>query len=175
MLPPTPHNASTKYWNLLRGLPYRDNTVAGIYAGEVWEHFEFAQAGALTRECHRVLVPGGVLRVCVPDGPTFWGRYLELYREQTAKPREARDATKLVAHTQMFFNEICTRKLILRSMGHTHKWNFDEVQLIEMFEAAGFSAVERMPLHQSRIPGIEGVERSDFLIVEGVKLDPCDD
>jgi hypothetical protein len=54
-------------------------------------------------------------------------------------------------------------------MGHTHKWNFDEVQLIEMFEVNGFSEVERMTFHSSRIPEIADVERADFLIVEGVK------
>jgi hypothetical protein len=29
--------------------------------------------------------------------------------------------------------------------------------------------VERMPFHVSRIPDISSVERSDFLILEGVK------
>ena len=51
----------------------------------------------------------------------------------------------------------------------THKWQFDEVQLIEMLESNHFAHVERMPLHQSRIEDIDVVERSDFLIVEGVK------
>lgn len=69
----------------------------------------------------------------------------------------------------MFFDDICTRRTYLGSMGHTHKWNYDEIQLIEMFEESGFSNVERMQFHESAIPQVEKVERADFLIVEGVK------
>jgi predicted SAM-dependent methyltransferase len=169
LIPSTEFNKQTKYRNLFKGLPYPDNSVACIYAGELWEHFEYPDASALTRESFRVLKPQGVLRVCVPDGPSFWGKYLQLYQEELSKPRDVRASKKLVQHVQLFFNDICTKRIYLGSMGHTHKWNFDEVQLIEMFEVNGFSEVERMTFHSSRIPEIADVERADFLIVEGVK------
>ena len=168
-IPPTEFSELTKYLNLFKGLPYPDSSVACIYAGELWEHFEHPDAFSLTKECYRVLKPKGILRVCVPDGPTFWGKYLHLYHEEMSKPRGHREAKALIEHTQMFFNDICTKKMYLGSMGHTHKWSFDEVQLIEMFEDSGFSCVERMPFHKSRILDVDRVERSDFLIVEGVK------
>jgi predicted SAM-dependent methyltransferase len=173
ILPPTEFNRRTKYHNLYRGLPYPDNTIAAIYAGELWEHFECADAEELTRECYRVLQPRGVLRVCVPDGPTYWGRYLQIHQEELARPRRERNVQRLCDYVQLYFNEICTRKIYLRSMGHKHKWQFDEVQLIAMLESSGFVQVERMPYHQSRIPGIDQVERSDFLIAEGIKEDHC--
>ncbi len=169
LIPPTAFSKLTKYHDLSKGLPYSSNSIAYIYAGELWEHLELTNASHLTKECYRVLTPGGVLRVCVPDGPTFWGKYLQLYQEEMSKPRSDRTAKMLIEHTQMFFNDICTRKLYLGSMGHKHKWNFDEVQLIEMFEASGFSCVERMQFQKSRIPDVHRVERSDFLIVEGIK------
>ncbi len=159
----------TKYQNLLRGIPYEDNSVACIYAGELWEHFEYEDAVRVTKECFRVLKKNGVLRVCVPDGTRFWGKYLAIYQEERAKPRLNRNAKVLRDHVQMFFSDICTRKNYLGSIGHVHKWNFDDIQLIDMFELCGFSNVERMQFHQSRIPHIDLVERSDFLIVEGVK------
>lgn len=167
---PTEYNKrTTTYHNLAKGLPYPDNSVACVYAGELWEHFEYADASRLTKEVYRVLKPGGVLRVCVPDGPTFWGKYLDLYRAEMAKPPEERDAKKLNAQTQLFFNDICTHRQCLMSIGHLHKWNFDEVQLADLLKKNGFSAVQRMAFHDSRIPDVALVERSDFLIVEGVK------
>jgi predicted SAM-dependent methyltransferase len=169
VLPPTEFGPHITLHNLFEPLPFPTNSVAGIYAGEVWEHFEYPDAVRLTAECRRVLAPGGVLRVCVPDGITFWERYLELYQKQVSLPRGARSAQPLREHIAMFFREICTRKKLLGSMGHTHKWQFDEIQLIEVFESCGFTEVERMPFRQSRIPDVELVERSDFLIVEGVK------
>lgn len=71
----------------------------------------------------------------------------------------------------MYFREICTRKKWFGSMGHTHKWQFDEVQLIALLEQCGFEEVARMRFHESRIEDVDLVERSDFLIVEGVKRD----
>lgn len=169
IIPQTEFNKQTKYCNLLNGLPYHDDSVAYIYAGELWEHFEYQDAYNLTKECYRALKTDGVLRVCVPDGPTFWGKYLKIYQEEISKPQDERNAESLIDHIQLFFNEICTKKIYLGSMGHTHKWHFDEIQLVEMFQVNGFSQVERMSYHKSRIPQIDKVERSDFLIVEGIK------
>lgn len=169
LLPPTEFCAKTKYANLLRGIPYATNSVAYIYSGELWEHLEYEDAMKLTIECHRVLTHGGVLRLCVPDGPTFWSRYLDLYKECLSQSHSERNTKPIRDHIQLYFNDICTRKSLLRSIGHAHKWQYDEVQLLEMLELGGFKNVRRGKYHQSMIPDIEKVERSDFLIVEGVK------
>lgn len=169
LLSPTEFGPHVKVCNLFNPLPFADNSVSCIYAGELWEHFEYPDAARLTAECFRVLAPSGVLRVCVPDGVAFWQNYLDLYRKTAATPRPQRSAEPLKAHVRMFFNDICTKRTWLGSMGHTHKWQFDDVQLVELFESQGFTEVERMPFHRSRIADIAGVERSDFLIVEGVK------
>jgi SAM-dependent methyltransferase len=170
VLSSTEFGPHVKVHNLFKRLPFRDNSVACIYAGEVWEHFEYPHTVRLTAECFRVLAPGGVLRLCVPDGPTFWGRYLELYNKQLEMPRGNRSGKELRAHVGLYFREIMTRRLWFGSLGHKHKWQFDEIQMIELFEQAGFSEVDRMPFHVSRIPDVSAVERSDFCIVEGVKL-----
>ncbi len=169
LISPTEFGENTRYHNLFKGLPYPDSSVDSIYAGELWEHFEYDDASKLTGECFRVLRPGGILRVCVPDCIDFWKKYIELFEEEKTKPKEQRSAAKLREHVQVYFNDICTRRIYLGSMGHTHKWNFDEIQLIELFESHGFSEVKRMPFHESRIPNVSDVERSGFLIVEGVK------
>jgi predicted SAM-dependent methyltransferase len=175
VLPPTDFGRHVMVHDLFEPLPFADNSVACIYAGEVWEHFELPDARQLTANCLRVLAPGGVLRVCVPDGPQFWERYLQLVHAQLDKPHAERSAQAIEKHVQLYFNEICTRRMLWGSMGHTHKWQFDEVQLVELFERTGFEQVARMPLHQSRIPDVEQVERSNVCIVEGVKPGRRDD
>jgi predicted SAM-dependent methyltransferase len=168
LLPPTEFGPQTTVCNLQKRWPWTSGSVAAIYAGELWEHFEYPDAERLTTECFRVLRPGGVLRVCVPDGPEFWRTYLELFDRMMARPKAERSAEPLRARIDLYFREICTRRIV-GSMGHTHKWQFDEIQLVHLFECAGFTDVARMSLHDSRIPDIERVERSRFLIVEGVK------
>jgi predicted SAM-dependent methyltransferase len=155
--------------DLLKPFPWAANSVACIYAGELWEHFEYPDAERVTAECFRVLAPSGVLRVCVPDGPEFWRKYLDVFDRISAQPKASRSAQPLRDLVAMYFREICTRRPLFGSMGHTHKWQFDEIQLVELFESLGFEAVARMPFHTSRIPDVQSVERSDFLIVEGVK------
>lgn len=154
--------------DLTKKLPYESNSIDAIYAGELWEHFEYEAAENLTRECSRVLKPGGVLRVCVPDCEDIWKTYIDLIQEEKNKPAGQRSDDKIVKHVKMYFNDICTRRPWLGSMGHTHKWNYDEVQLVSLFERCGLVDVERSKFHQSRTEDVQQVERSDFLIVEGV-------
>lgn len=58
---------------------------------------------------------------------------------------------------------------------HQHKWMYDENSLKALLQAAGFTDVERMPLHTSRIAGIESIEHpsrvanGQGICVEGVK------
>ena len=155
--------------DLRRRLPWADDSIAAIYAGEVWEHFEYEDALRLTQECRRVLKKGGVLRLCVPDGVEFWENYLAIFFEEQAREPHVRDASRLRRHVQMYFDDICTRPPGLKSFGHFHKWQYDEIQLVDLFERCGFQDVARKPFGVSRIPDIGALERSDFLIVEGVK------
>jgi predicted SAM-dependent methyltransferase len=171
LIPPTEFGRHVKVHNLCKPLPYADGSVSCIYAGEVWEHFSYADTERLTADCFRVLAAGGVLRVCVPDGPTFWRDYLDLYEQISKQPPGERSAKPLRDQIHMYFKDICTKRIWLGSMGHTHKWQFDDIQLVELFQSNGFLEVERMPFHTSRISDIQNVERSDFLIVEGIKPD----
>ncbi len=169
LLRPSTFHPGVVYHDLRRPLPWKTNSVAAIYAGEVWEHFEYPDAVRVTCECHRVLMPGGALRLCVPDGVEFWERYLSIFIEEQAKDRAHQDAARLRAHVQMYFDDICTRPPGLRSFGHYHKWQYDEVQLMDLFTRCGFEEVARRAFRDSRIPDIGAIERSDFLIVEGIK------
>lgn len=170
VLSPTDFGPRVRICNLMKRLPFADQSVAAVYAGELWEHFELPDAERLTRECYRVLIPGGVLRVCVPDGPTIWRRYLAMYEAEMDKPLELRNAAPLREYIALYFREICTRRL-WASMGHTHKWQFDDIQLIDVFRRAGFEDVARRAPRDSRITPIADVEirGESFLMVEGVK------
>lgn len=169
LLSPTSFGPHITVRDLVKPLPFADRSVACIYAGEVWEHFEYPDAVAVTRECLRVLAPGGVLRLCVPDGAEFWRRYVHIYDEELVKPIEHRAAHRLRHHVAMYFHDIATRRILLGSLGHTHKWQFDEVQLVDLLREVGFVDAARRAFHESDIPDIDRLERSDFLIVEARK------
>jgi predicted SAM-dependent methyltransferase len=165
----TEFSTKTHFANLKSRLPWPDGTADAIYLGEVLEHFTRADGDKLVHECYRVLRSGGWLRVRVPDNVAFWQRYLDEYRQAFALPRQ----TWTLYHSrfiEMFFGDICVeRPTLWQSMGHFHKWMYDEVSLILLFESAGFRDVSRKDFHTSNIPDINHVETRTDLIVEGRK------
>ncbi len=57
---------------------FKDNSVAELYASNVLEHFPIAKTIDVLKEWHRVLIPGGRLRVSVPDFDACVRLYLKL-------------------------------------------------------------------------------------------------
>ncbi len=53
--------------NLLRPLPFADNTFDVVYHSQFIEHLPYEKALIFMRECYRILKPNGVLRVVTPD------------------------------------------------------------------------------------------------------------
>jgi SAM-dependent methyltransferase len=50
-----------------RGLPFADASVDAVYHAHMLEHLDGDDARKFLIECHRILRPGGVVRVVVPD------------------------------------------------------------------------------------------------------------
>lgn len=60
-----------------QGLPYGTESVDMIYTSHMLEHLTAAEGQSVLKECRRVLKPGGVMRVLVPDA----GLLTRLYHE----------------------------------------------------------------------------------------------
>jgi predicted SAM-dependent methyltransferase len=166
--PPTEFSGQTHYANLLKRLPWSDNSVDCVYMGEVLEHFTQDDGRRLLAECFRILRPGGILRLRVPDNARFWRAYLQEYDAIHSRPRsEWTDAHS--RWVEMFFRDICVRRSSWGSFGHFHKYMYDEVSLIRAFEAAGFVEVSRRAFLDSAVPEVKAVETHEDLTVEGRK------
>lgn len=72
--------------NLLKGLPYHDNSFDVIYHSQVLEHFSKEDAVRFISECYRILNSNGILRVVVPDLENIAREYLELLQENLTNP-----------------------------------------------------------------------------------------
>ncbi len=57
-------------------LPFSNETVLRIFTEHVLEHFELETATTILSEFHRVLVPGGVVRIVVPDIQLYCSAYV---------------------------------------------------------------------------------------------------
>lgn len=111
---------------------FADGTFCEIYASHVLEHFDYA--GVLEQvlaEWHRVLAPGGVLRLSVPDLDILAHLLLQ---------RRALDVNQRFQVMRMLFG------------GHTHEYDYHQVGLNQDFMAAfldraGFTNLQRVPRH----------------------------
>ncbi|MEI7780644.1 MAG: methyltransferase domain-containing protein [Planctomycetota bacterium] len=62
--------------NLRRPLPFAAGTFDAVYHSHVLEHLGQDDAATFVRECYRVLRPGGVVRIAVPNLETIARLYL---------------------------------------------------------------------------------------------------
>lgn len=62
--------------DLAQGLPFADNSVAGIHCENHLEYLSQEQGLLFLRECRRVLARGGVLRVVTPDLEAMLATYI---------------------------------------------------------------------------------------------------
>jgi predicted SAM-dependent methyltransferase len=63
--------------NLRNGIPSADDKAEVIYHSHMLEHFSREDARAFLRECRRVLKPGGIIRVVVPNLQSLAETYLQ--------------------------------------------------------------------------------------------------
>jgi SAM-dependent methyltransferase len=166
-----------------RRLPFPDGSAKAVYASHLLEHLYLVEEEFLLRECFRILCPGGILRIVVPDLKAIIEEYMgkkDLKMEENT--RMLRPAEKL------------NRRLLLRNISppkgniifglynllkdfHTHKYMHDVDSLKGLFERLGFKEVAEMDYHQSRIEDIVNIEKEECIAngagicVEGVKIE----
>ena len=71
-----PQHALAVACDLRRGLPLAADTCDATYSSHVLEHLSAAEANPFIAEQYRVLMPGGVIRVVVPDLESICCLYL---------------------------------------------------------------------------------------------------
>ena len=72
--------------NLLFGIPLESNSMDVVYHSHVLEHFPKDKAGDFISDCYRVLKPGGIIRIAVPDLGGIIHHYVRITRQLDINP-----------------------------------------------------------------------------------------
>jgi len=126
-----------------RRIPHAGGSVDAIYSSHMLEHLDRAEAQAFLAECRRVLKPGGILRLAVPDLRNAAYQYLRLS-----------DADGFLRHLQFDLDKPRGPVARLRQMlsgGRGHHWMYDRDSLLALVKAAGFAEVELAEEGRTRI------------------------
>lgn len=151
--------------DLRRRFPWADDSVDVIYSSHTLEHLSPTEGRRFVRECHRVLRPGGVIRIAVPDLRACVERYLggklcstdflEALSVDAVRPGDGRFKRLLAPHVRF-----------------PHRCMYDADSLASLMRGVGFET-ELTDAFRSGIEGIEAVESRDrtidAVIAEGRK------
>lgn len=143
-----------------KGLPFKDATVGCIYSSHTFEHFTWEESLEVAKECFRVLQPGGVMRIAVPDLGVLMQDYM-------------RDTSPLASHSFLHRLSLSHDIFDVLHPGSHHSQMFDKKSLVHLFQQAGFASAAVMTFGQSHIPDIAEVElesrKRESLYVEALR------
>jgi SAM-dependent methyltransferase len=156
--------------DLSKGVPFPNDSVDAVYHSHVLEHLDRELAHTFMREVRRVLKPGGVHRIVVPDFERYCRAYLESIalcekgapeaintHDQTIEPILLQSVRREASGTSQ---QNPTRRLVenlllgdARKRGETHQWMYDRFNLGSLLRRNGFGNVTLHSFRSSAIPG----------------------
>lgn len=92
--------------DLRNGLPFATSSVDRIYLGQVIEHLNpLYEAPQLLEECHRVLRPGGIVRIATPDLDLLVVAYINSLGEKVFGPDQNRTLQDFEREQPAFYKD----------------------------------------------------------------------
>jgi SAM-dependent methyltransferase len=130
-----------RFGDIVRGLPVPDGSVQGIYASHVLEHLSYADFWRALDHTFRLLRPGGIFRLVVPDLRSRAQKYIErLETGQTDANSWFLRSARLGSEGSPRGPAELARSLIGRS---AHLWMWDEISLAAALDKTGFVDIRR--------------------------------
>ena len=74
--------------DLLNGIPFENNSFDLVYHSHVLEHFSKEDGEKIIAECFRVLKPGGIIRIAIPDLEMILRNYLRYLEQGLNSPND---------------------------------------------------------------------------------------
>lgn len=128
-------------WDIVKKkYPFPDNRFEGIYTEHCLEHIPFEACEENIREFYRMLKPGGILRIIVPDG--------ELYVDIYNRKKQGEDVK--MPFEENYISPMHRINGIFRNHGHLFIYDFETFRVL--LTRNGFKNVRKMSFGQSANP-----------------------
>ena len=142
--------------DLTKRFVWDDDSVRAIYTSHMIEHLSRGEVRHLLEQCRRVLVPGGVLRIVLPNLNGAVRRYLAA--------KEADDPTAADALVEFLYlapehgDASLLQRAALRLVHRPHRWMYDSESLIHLLYDKGFEPVVPAEFRQGTCPDLDSLE-----------------
>lgn len=137
------------YLDVTKRFPYPDNMFNFVYTSHLLEHLLPAQARFCVSEIYRVLMPGGVVRIAVPD----LDKIVASYDPENPEP---------------FLESLFEASQ--KNPKNQHHWHYNAISLTRLLANAGFREIYRCEFRQGRCADVDILDnRPESLFIEAVK------
>lgn len=163
--------------DIRKKLPLDANTVQLIYCSHVLEHLERWEALKVLKEAYRILVPGGFIRIVVPDLALICKIYLSTSLTSNPPNRPAQDACRLLwGHPKDIQPANCFVKWS-RWFIRSHQWAYDQSEMRHLLFEAGFSEIRSCKFREGLVPNLDQLDLElhapHSLYIEANKTPSC--
>jgi SAM-dependent methyltransferase len=154
--------------NIAKGIPFDSDSVDVVYHSHMLEHLDRGVAEEFLMEVKRVLKPGGIHRIVVPDFEKSVRAYIAHIESCDADPTESinhdsyvsellEQSVRREASSTSHQNSLSRffENLILgdaRRRGETHQWMYDRINLNSKLLDIGYKEVHIQDYKTSLIP-----------------------
>lgn len=141
----TYENSNAVYMDVRRRWSFGDETVDVVYASHLLEHLAVGDAERFLREAFRVLKPGGVVRLVVPDLYEISRVYVEEFEsENAAASTPFLHCLNLHREGQYGENRSRMVRLVAALQGYPsqHKYMYDRYSLAALLRRLGYVDLE---------------------------------
>ncbi len=156
-----------KVHNCKKNVPFRSGTVDYVYSSHFLEHLKKFETEKVVSECYRVLKPGGVLRISVPDLELLATKYVQKDKsyfsdlEDVIAPKNGESATLMGDiltsnfYPQHFKIKTTGLRTVMKLFERPHSWMFDYESLKDLLSRNGFKNIEKKAYKNGRVPNID--------------------
>ena len=163
--------ANARYGDIVKGLPVPDNSADGIFASHVLEHLSLADFRLALCNTFRLLKPGGIFRLIVPDLEARARIYLQRLEsgDVDANTWLMRTAGMGIERRDHSLEGIA--RLVLGNSAHL--WMWDEKSIAAALRKAGFVGVRRCHFNDSSDAAFQLVEDPGRFFDQSAQLREC--
>lgn len=150
-------------WDLRYPLPFGDNTIDFIYNEHFIEHLTPEESKKSISDFMRVIKPGGILRIAMPDMEDVF----ELYKDNNWRDRP------IINNHGLHFVKTRAEMVNMSFSWWGHKWLYDWEELSRRLEEVGYAKkkIKRCNIRESSYIQLRDLETREgsLLIVEVIK------
>lgn len=147
---------NVKYGDIIKGLPVQVNSCDGLYCSHTLEHLSLNDFRIALQNSYKILKPGGLFRLVLPDLEQMARGYLQSLDQG--------DATASIRFIKNMIFGLEDRPKGIKGFvssywgNANHLWLWDHVSMEEALKQAGFISVRRCSFNDSADPMFKLVE-----------------